>query len=304
MNNTQMRMTMRDDFAVFILTHGRADNVATYGTLKKHGYTGKIYLLVDDTDKQIDDYKERYGNQVIVFSKQKAIEMTDSFDNFGLYKAIVYARNYSFIIAKELGLKYFLQLDDDYTLFKYTFDNNRIYITTKSKIKNLDRTFNAIVDFLAESSVDTVCMAQGGDFLGGRKNPGTNVMASLGASGKWSRKAMNSFFCITDNPIVFLGRINEDVNAYTSLGNTGKVFMSIPRLRIEQVQTQKSTGGMSSMYADVGTYVKSFYSVMGSPSSVTVEMMHSKHSRLHHKISWKHTVPQIISEDVKKRKAA
>lgn len=43
---------MRSDFAVFILTHGRADNVATMGALKKGGYTGKWYMIIDDEDGQ------------------------------------------------------------------------------------------------------------------------------------------------------------------------------------------------------------------------------------------------------------
>ena len=36
---------MRSDFAVFILTHGRADNVVTVPAIKKAGYTGKIYFI-------------------------------------------------------------------------------------------------------------------------------------------------------------------------------------------------------------------------------------------------------------------
>ena len=35
---------MDNNFAVFILTHGRPDNVKTLQTLKKCGYTGAIYL--------------------------------------------------------------------------------------------------------------------------------------------------------------------------------------------------------------------------------------------------------------------
>ena len=35
------------NFAVFILTHGRPDNVKTIPTLKKCGYTGNIYFIVD-----------------------------------------------------------------------------------------------------------------------------------------------------------------------------------------------------------------------------------------------------------------
>lgn len=44
------------DFAVFILTHGRADSVFTYKTLKKCGYTGLVYFIVDNEDKMIDQY--------------------------------------------------------------------------------------------------------------------------------------------------------------------------------------------------------------------------------------------------------
>jgi hypothetical protein len=38
---------MENNFAVFILTHGRPDNVKTFNTLKKCGYTGKIYFIVE-----------------------------------------------------------------------------------------------------------------------------------------------------------------------------------------------------------------------------------------------------------------
>ena len=53
-----MTKTMKNKFAVFILTHGRANNVITYATLKKQGYTGKIYLMIDDEDKQAEEYKK------------------------------------------------------------------------------------------------------------------------------------------------------------------------------------------------------------------------------------------------------
>ena len=39
---------MRDDFAVFILTHGRANNMHTYKALQKAGYTGKVIFVLDD----------------------------------------------------------------------------------------------------------------------------------------------------------------------------------------------------------------------------------------------------------------
>ena len=41
---------MRDDFAAFILSHGRANNIKTVKALKEGNYTGKWYFLLDDED--------------------------------------------------------------------------------------------------------------------------------------------------------------------------------------------------------------------------------------------------------------
>ena len=284
-------------FAVFILTHGRANNVITYNTLRKQGYTGQIYLMVDDEDNQIDDYEKLYGKQVIVFNKQQAIDYTDSGDNFKKRNSVVYARNWNFVIAKELGINYFLQLDDDYSIFVNTFNNNREYITKNRKIENLDKVFDAMTAFLIESNADCVCMSQGGDFVVGEHSK----VALLGSQGKFSRKAMNAFFMNTAKPFKFMGRINEDVNAYVSLGNVGKLFITVPRIRLEQIATQANKGGLTDIYLDLGTYVKSFYSVMYAPSCIKVAEMGVTSKRLHHKVQWKHAVPEIISGDLKKQ---
>jgi hypothetical protein len=286
------------EFAVFVLTHGRAENVITYKTLREYGYTGKIYLMVDDEDKQADKYKEIYKDQVIVFSKQEAIDMTDSGDNFGKRNSVVYARNYNFVVAKNLGIKYFLQLDDDYNDFRYCFNNDREYITRNIKIKNLDPIIDAMLEFYIESGAKTIAMSQGGDFIGGE---GSNV-SKLHKMGKFARKAMNSFFCSTERPFKFMGRINEDVNAYVQLGLQGNLFITVPRIRLEQIQTQANSGGLTDIYLDLGTYVKSFYSVMYAPSCVKITEMGVNHRRLHHQVKWKNAVPMILDERHKKTK--
>ena len=106
---------MRSDFAVFILTHGRAENIVTLKALKRGGYTGKIYFIIDNEDDQQDIYRKKFGDKVIVFNKQEVYDRTDTMDNFNEHRAIVYARNESFKIAKKLGIAYFLMLDDDFT---------------------------------------------------------------------------------------------------------------------------------------------------------------------------------------------
>lgn len=291
-----MGMAMKHNFAVFILTHGRANNVITYKVLRKQGYTGRIFLMVDDEDSQIEDYRKLYDKQVIVFNKQSAIDYTESGDNFKKRNSVVYARNWNFVVAKELGINYFLQLDDDYGHFYNTIDNNGNYITLHRKLDDLDFIFEAMTTFLIESKADSVCMSQGGDFIGG---PGSKV-AKLAKQGKFSRKAMNAFFMNTAKPFKFMGRINEDVNAYVALGNVGKLFITVPRIRLEQGTTQANSGGLTEIYLDLGTYVKSFYSVMYAPSCVKITQMGLSNKRLHHMVKWKLAVPEIVSETLKK----
>ena len=296
MTPTWKTCQMREDFAVFILSHGRADRCHTYDTLKKHGYTGRVIILVDDEDDQVDEYQKRYGDQVYVFSKQAAIDITDSGNNQKKRYSVVFGRNYNFVVAEELGIKYFLQLDDDYTDFWYTFDNDRNYISKHLKIKDLDKIFEIMLEFYIQSNATAIAMSQSGDYIGG----GNSTFAKLQRKGKFHRKVMNSFFCSTDRPFKFMGLMNEDVNTYTTLGLRGHLFITVPRLRLKQKATQSNAGGLTDMYLDLGTYQKSFHSVMYSPSCVKVAEMGVTDRRLHHLVKWANAAPMIVSEEYKK----
>ena len=58
---------------------------------------------------------------------------------------------------------------------------------------------------------------------------------------------------------------------------------------------------MSTVYLDSGTYLKSFYSVMGMPSAVRIQEMGDKNKRIHHAVEWESCVPMILNEQHKKR---
>ena len=76
-------MAMRNkDFAVFILTHGRADGVVTVQTLKRQGYTGPLYLVIDNEDDQeqaVPGPLWRY--RCVQFDKAAIAETFDEGDN-------------------------------------------------------------------------------------------------------------------------------------------------------------------------------------------------------------------------------
>lgn len=284
---------VRDNFAILILTHGRPNNVATLDTIKRCGYTGKWYMVIDNEDKTADEYYKLYGkDHVIMFDKFKKAQEFDTCDIMSRdRRAIVYARNAAFDIAEDLGLTYFLELDDDYTEFRMRYDLNGVF--SSIYVTQLDLIIEETLDFLDSSGALTVAWAQTGDFIGG--------MTSRVYKERLTRKAMNSFFCRVDRRFDFIGRINEDVNTYTWRGTRGELLFTIADMSLNQQDSQQNKGGMTDIYLNAGTYVKSFYSVIVSPSCVKISEMGCGHRRIHHLVNWETCTPKIISDRFKKK---
>ena len=283
-------MKIDKKLTIFILTYGRPDKIYTLDTLKKQNYTGKIYLLCSSDDKSLKEYKKKYNN-VIVFNKKDYKNTFDIGDNFKDERVVVYARNAVFDIAKKLNIEFFLVLDDDYVSIKYTTNGKGTYTSRPKIIKNLDNIISKLLKYYEKTNAKTLCIAQDGDFIGGKTSRHFKL--------KLTRKAMNFFICSTKRPFKFIGRINEDVNTYVLNGNRGDVFLTIANLRLSQKATQQNTGGLTEFYLQEGTYIKSFYTVIFSPSCVVVAPM-GKHKRLHHRINWNNAVPKILNEQYKK----
>ena len=218
-----------DRFAVFILTHGRPNRVVTYNALRREGYTGDVYIIIDNEDKTADEYRKRFGDKVIIFDKAAIAQTFDEGDNFNDRRAVIYARNASFKIAQDLGLDYFLQLDDDYQKVDFRFTSNFLY--TQRLVKNLDRLFATILDYYKSNPALTIAMGQSGDYVGG-------INSTTAEEVKMKRKAMNTFFCSMRRPFQFFGRINEDVNTYVTLGNRGALLLTFFNTSITQETTQ------------------------------------------------------------------
>jgi hypothetical protein len=287
---------MRNDFCVFILTHGRPDRVHTYDTLLGAGYTGSVFILIDDEDSCASDYKSRFGEKVIQFCKAEVAAVSDEGDNFGHRKSTLYARNAMHQIASKLGFRYFIQLDDDYTSFQIRH-NSRLEYGYWILKASADDFFSALLEFYIGTPCVSVATSQGGDHIGGGGDP---ILGGGQGSPSLRRKCMNSFICSVERPLQFFGHLNEDVNMYVTRTRKGDLFFTVIQAMLVQKQTQSNPGGMSDIYLDSGTYVKSFYTVMYAPSCVSVGTMGDPRGgrvRIHHKINWHNTAPKILREE-------
>lgn len=111
---------MRKDFACIVISHGRPE-CSTVKVLRECGYTGEIYIVVDDEDKTLPDYIERYGADVHIFHKE---ENFDTGDLGGSKACGVFARNQCLKVAEKNRLTYYLELDDDLESLTYRYNDD------------------------------------------------------------------------------------------------------------------------------------------------------------------------------------
>lgn len=170
---------MRKDFACIVISHGRPE-CSTVKVLRECGYTGKIYIVVDDEDKTLPDYVERYGNDVHVFHKE---EDFDTGDLGGSKACGVFARNQCLKVADKNRLTYYLELDDDLESLTYRYNNDGHLRGIKAR--ELDRLFEGMCIYFDEAPVQCVGFGNAVDYIGG---------VPTFESGKANRTVMNSFF--------------------------------------------------------------------------------------------------------------
>ena len=292
MDERQAKVHPTRQYGVFILSHGRPDKQLTYTTLRREGYTGPIRIVCDDEDSTVEQYKANFPGEVLVFNKLEAIAKTETFYNKPYHKAVVYARGTLYDYSKQLGWTHFIMMDDDYyhIYFKWNHYYKEVGLTRfrGMEAQRLDELFDATFDLLACSTASTISFAQGGDTLGG----------SSGKAGThfYSRKAMNSHFVDVTKPLDFRSFVNEDVNLYAEPPMNRFIFQT-NRVSVDPAHTQQYKGGATDMYLAFGTYVKSFMSVICSPSAVKVKMLGP---RIHHLVKTKNVAPVLISGRWKK----
>lgn len=281
-----------NNYAIFIITHKRPNNQITLKALKRANYTGKTYLIVDDKDPTLPEYKEKYGKQVIVFSKEDYYGKFDLMTNEKIMGIATYARNALYDMAKKKGLDYIVVMDDDYSGFYIKIDKDFNY--ANSAVTNMDKVIAAYLKYLKNADLDAIAFAQGGDFLGG-ENGGMNKRKL-----PVLRKIMNVFFFDVDKPVYYYGAMNDDVIAGITLARQGRLAMTPTIIATIPAPTQSVAGGLTELYKDSGTYQKSMYAVVASPSSVTTKYIDGV-GRVHHWIDGTKTYPCIVSGKWKKK---
>lgn len=254
---------MRDDFALFILSNGRPDEQLSLNLMLDHGYTGDWYILCDNLDETLDRYKEIYGDKVIVFNKEEWGEKTDTFGNEKDMRSVVYARNASMHIAREMGYKYMAQFDDDHQKYVIRYEDEGS-LRTGGIGKRMNEIVNAFVGYLENSPVGTLTFGYGAPYIGG-----LNGEFSKGLGTSW---VYSTFFIDLEYDFEFRGLHVEDYIFVSDYMKRGIPMYSVYDIQMSTFSRGSNAGGLQDIYDSSSDYEVAFYALMNEPKAVEVTL--------------------------------
>lgn len=282
---------MRDDFAMFILSHGRPDNQLTLQALEKSGYTGRWYIICDDLDPTVSRYQEKYGDKVIVFNKREWADKTDTFDNFEDMRSVVYARNASFQIAKDLGLKHFGQFDDDLIRFSHRYIDDEGQLKTKD-LSQMDSVLEQMIHYMENAPIHCLSFMFELGYMWGKDGKFKDGLGD---------EIYNSYIFSVDKPVEFRGLMTEDYIMTANQHKLGHVIYAIFDIMFTTPLRGTNDGGLKNLYDANSKYVTGFYAMIDDPGAVG--MKHNSKDELVLTTPNRKRMPRILNETWRKSDA-
>lgn len=277
-------------YAVFILSHNRADRVETYDTLKNLGYSGEVYIVVDDEDPMLSTYIKRFGEIVVVFNKSEWIKSTDTVTNIKLKSSPVYARSAIEHMANSALYDAYIVMDDDIKNLRYRFLESGM-VKSVRVTQDIDSIFDLYVEYLLTANIATLSFATVMVYAGGVHNEADLV-----------RIASHRYTCQIHIrnlkfPVDWISLANNDSISANNTAKIGYLWWSLPFIVYDSPKMNTLPGGMKKVYDSVSEFKRAFMSTVVSPSVCRVGCAKD---RLSIQRNLKAAYPMIVSSKWKK----
>lgn len=228
-------------FAVFICTHGRPDRQYTLQTLRKSGYTGKVYLVLDDEDETEQEYRNLYPeDDILMFDKQSFIETSDTGTIENQRKCILYAKNACEEFAKHLELPAFVIADDDILKLRYRYIEDK-----KLKTADITTDLDSVIDVYVDIMLTCDMAATGFGFA---QFYFTGVNSFSPDNIQKYRVPYNFVFRNSKFEVDWKSWFGEDIVTAVYWGRVGQLWTAIPHVQQEIVALASADGGMKDTY--------------------------------------------------------
>ena len=282
----------------FILSHGRVEDCPTLNMLNNFHYSGDYRIVVDDNDKQLEEYKLKYKDKLIIFNKDMYLYSEDTaYAKDKLLKATpFYARIFVDDYAKKHNVGDYLVLDDDILNLKIRYPNVEEHSLKTYNIEDFNELLNSLFAFLNENNIYGLSFAHSGMFIGG-------IDSFEGVI--YKRVASNVFLFKSNRQLKWKTIFYDDFNTCLSNGQIGKLIFTIPFIQthVEEQGSQLTTiknCGMGEAYANTTQFNRSFYSVMLFPSSCNVKSVGKSENNWWPSVKQDNQFQKIISNKFKR----
>lgn len=245
--------------AIFICTHGRPDKQITLKALRDSGYTGKIYLVLDNEDESLAQYHSNLGmcDDFIFFDKQGIIDMTNTTSYPPNRKTILYAKNACEIMAKRHNLDCFAMCDDDIPGFRYRYIENGSCKSLKIT-QNMDDIINAYMQFILSTDIVATSFGMAQFYFAGENCFSPESML------KW-RVPYTFVFRNARHKVDWVSDYGEDITTAIECANQGKFMMASPFVQMNLSPMGVGDGGMVELHKD--TFKLAEYGHVWHPTS-------------------------------------
>lgn len=282
------------NYSVFIISHGRADRVETYDTLRNAGYHGPINIVVDVEEEA--EYRKRFGSEVISFDKFSIMDKSDTIypekkKASALYSRIFVEMCASSMIGAPCNLDGYVVLDDDITNLRYRWVENGV-AKSMSIRKNLSSVFDGYIEYIVNSGIATVSFIYNMFYVGGVKDIEHRVTES--------RHTYQIHIRNLNHPIEWKSLTNNDTITEVTTMKTGDIWWSLPFVDFDAVPMNTKSGGMKNLYDSISDYAKNFLAVIACPSSCKVGYSESTRGKIRIVENKNNLYPMIVSSRFKR----
>lgn len=265
------------DFALFILSHNRAENIDALDLLQRSNYDGMWYVVISTDNKEIEKYKSIVPQEhLLIFDKMKVeCDTMLSRRNFKP-NAAIYARNFIIDYAKDKYI-YFGMMDDDISNIFFRMDD-------KGKMKKIcacncfNEIIEALISFISSSkTVGGVGLASDRKYFGG-----------VPSIHQYERE-MFQFVIIKSSDVRRYKGVNVE-DCVLSCSNFDKVYYTYRGVCVLSPSPGSNKGGVE---YDI-KMPHHFFWLMACPSAIKITPNGGR------KRTNKYMYPQIINEKYKK----
>lgn len=243
---------------VFIKTHGRPDKQLTLRTLREAGYTGDIFLILDNEDclseynRFIDD--EHDPNIFChIFDKQTLVNEIDSGTNHPKRDVNLYAWVACERFAKRHGDEFFIMSDDDITGFRFRYKEGK-HLRSLKITQNLDEIFALVEEYMLSCNLSAMSTGIPQMYFSG------DIEKDL-----WKWRVPYTFvFRNAKHKLNWVSEYEEDIITAIRASIDGQYLSVLPVIQRETVEIGTNYGGMHNSYTD--SFVNAQYGYIWYPS--------------------------------------